>query len=123
MGYDAVRSWRCRGAPSISTQRPKSARPTGAPHRAAAGLVNAYTYDGVGNLKSMTDATGTVSYGYNAVNRATSVVEPGGFTTTFAYDDDNNRTTTAYPNGVTQRATTTPRIASPASRAPRAPAC
>ncbi len=85
-------------------QRPESARPTGAPHRAAAGLVNAYTYDGVGNLKSMTDATGTVSYGYNAVNLATGVVEPGGFTTTFADDDDDNRTLTTYPNGVIQRA-------------------
>jgi RHS repeat-associated protein len=59
----------------------------------------------VGNLTSVTDATGTVSYGYNPVNLVTSVVEPGGHTTTFAYDDDDNRTTTAYPNGVTQRVT------------------
>ncbi len=52
----------------------------------------------------MSDATGKVSYGFNAVNLATSVVEPGGHTTTFGYDDDDNRTTTTYPNGVAQRA-------------------
>jgi YD repeat-containing protein len=37
---------------------------------------NAYSYDGVGNLTSVTDAPRTVSYGYDAVKLATSVVGP-----------------------------------------------
>ncbi len=41
------------------------------------GATNAYTYDAVGTLTSMTDVAGAVSYAYNAVNLATNVTEPG----------------------------------------------
>ncbi len=66
------------------------------------GATNVYTYDPVGNLKSVTDVAGTVTYGYNAVNLVNELTEPGGAITTFGYDNDNNRTSTTYPNGVTQ---------------------
>ncbi len=58
----------------------------------------------MGNLTSMTDVAGTVTYRYNAVNLVNELVEPGGSTTTFGYDNDNNRTSTTYPNGVVQSA-------------------
>ncbi len=48
--------------------------------------MNVYTYDAVGNLTSMSDATGKVSYGYNTVNLVTSLVEPDRATTSLAYD-------------------------------------
>jgi RHS repeat-associated protein len=65
------------------------------------GATMSYGYDAVGNLTSLTDAGGTVAYAYNAANLLISLTEPNGSKTTFAYDPDYNRTSTAYPNGVT----------------------
>lgn len=59
-----------------------------------------YGYDPADNIVSFTDSGGTVTYGYDAANQLTSVTEPGGAQTTFAYDDNGNRTETFYPNGV-----------------------
>jgi RHS repeat-associated protein len=59
-----------------------------------------YAYDGVGNLTGFADGGGAVGYAYNAVNLLQTLTEPGGFQTTFTYDDMYHRTGTAYPNGV-----------------------
>jgi RHS repeat-associated protein len=72
------------------------------------GRTNSYTYDQVGNLKTIADAGGTVTYAYDVDNLLASVADPGGsctttpktLCTTFGVDDDGNRTTTTYPNGV-----------------------
>jgi RHS repeat-associated protein len=61
-----------------------------------------YAYDGVGNLTSMQDAGGSVGYAHDQVNELTSLTEPNGAVTTFAYNSAFYRTTTAYPNGVTE---------------------
>lgn len=67
-----------------------------------------FTYDGVGNETSYCDSGGTVTYGYDHANRPTSMYEPGGscgstpsLCTTFAYNGDNQRTTTTFPGGAT----------------------
>ncbi|MGH3369122.1 MAG: RHS repeat-associated core domain-containing protein, partial [Nocardioidaceae bacterium] len=54
-----------------------------------------------GNLLSLTDAGGTVTYTYDAVNNLSTLTEPGGQQTTFGYDTRDNRTSTSLPNGVT----------------------
>jgi RHS repeat-associated protein len=70
-----------------------------------------YTYDGPGNLTSFTSPQGTTNYGYDAADRLTSLSEPTGscpngpLCTTFSYNTDDQRTQTAYPNGVTQTMT------------------
>jgi len=69
-----------------------------------------YTYDGPGNLTALTTPQGTTNYGYDAADRLTSLAEPSGSCTstptsrcsTFTYNNDDQRTQTAYPNGVTQ---------------------
>ncbi|MCA1843039.1 MAG: hypothetical protein LC792_07570, partial [Actinobacteria bacterium] len=60
------------------------------------------TYDGVGNMTSTTNPGGTVAYAYNQVNELATLTEPGAKVTTFLYDPAGRRTSTAYPNGVTQ---------------------
>ncbi|MGQ0680029.1 MAG: RHS repeat-associated core domain-containing protein [Actinomycetota bacterium] len=60
------------------------------------------TFDGVGNLKSITDPSGTVTYSYDGANRLVSLVEPEGETTTFGYDAAYRPNVIAYPNGVSQ---------------------
>ena len=60
-----------------------------------------YGYDGVGNLTSHQDVGGTVTYAYNAVNLVQTLTEPNASQTTFQYDANYRRTSTAYPNGVT----------------------
>ncbi|MGI8751951.1 MAG: DNRLRE domain-containing protein [Acidimicrobiales bacterium] len=67
------------------------------------------TYDPAGNVLTYSDATGTVTYAYNADNQVTSIADPGGSCTanptvtctTFAYNNNGARTTTTYPGGVT----------------------
>ena len=70
---------------------------------------NVYTYDLADNLKTFTDAGGTVAYAYDSRDLPASLAEPGGSCsgtvskcTTFAYDTRGRHTTTTYPNGVTQ---------------------
>ncbi len=64
-----------------------------------------YGYDAAGNLTSLTDGGGSVSYAYDAVNLVSSLTEPSGAKTTFSHDKSYRRTSTAYPNAVTQNAT------------------
>lgn len=62
-----------------------------------------YGYGPLGNLTSLADPGGTVTYKYDAASRLTSLTEPDGTTTvTFGYNNDDQRTTTSYPNKVTQ---------------------
>ena len=60
----------------------------------------AYTYDATSNLTSLTDAGGTVTYGYNNLNEMVSLTEPkaqgGTDTITFGYDVKGQRTTEFY---------------------------
>ncbi|HEX8085061.1 MAG TPA: DNRLRE domain-containing protein [Solirubrobacteraceae bacterium] len=63
---------------------------------------NTYTYDAVGNLRSLTDAGGKVEYTYNAVNEVRAVYDPGvAKPTKFEHSKEGQRTKTTYPNGVT----------------------
>jgi RHS repeat-associated protein len=65
------------------------------------GASTSYTYDRVGNLRSLTDGGGNTEYTYDAANRVRAVYEPGmSKPTKFTYDQDDQRTKTAYPNGV-----------------------
>ena len=64
---------------------------------------NGYTYDAAGNLATLTDAGGTVSYGYDNINRVTSVTQPGGATIMLAYNDDDRHSTITFPGGIWQR--------------------
>lgn len=67
---------------------------------------NNYTYDNAGNLKTLQDAGGTTTYNYGASNLLDSMQAPGdSAATTFVYNDDDQRTTTTYPNGVVMTAT------------------
>jgi YD repeat-containing protein len=61
-----------------------------------------YTYDGMGNLLTKTDAGGTLTDTYTALDQVQSVKDPSGATTTFGYDADGQRSQIAYPNGVTE---------------------
>jgi len=64
-----------------------------------------YGYDGVGNLTSLQDPGGTITYGYDAVNEVISLLEPNGSSTTFGYNGGYRRTSTAYPNTVSDSMT------------------
>lgn len=65
------------------------------------GASNTYTYDLMGNLRSLTDGGEKVEYSYNAVNEIRAVYEPGtAKPTKFEHDKDGLRTKTSYPNGV-----------------------
>jgi YD repeat-containing protein len=74
-----------------------------------------YTYDGDGNLKTVTkkDGTGlelsTISYGYDGNQRITSITDPNGNKTTVAYNADNQVESISHPitvNGTVETATT-----------------
>lgn len=65
-------------------------------------------YDAANNLTSYCNGRGTTVYGYDPGNRVTSLAEPGGtctgtpaYCTTFAYNANNQRTTTTFPGGAT----------------------
>lgn len=64
-----------------------------------------YVYDKADNLTSIevSDQPAATTYAYDNLNRATSVVDQLGRQTTFGYNARDLRTSTAYPNGVTQR--------------------
>ena len=58
----------------------------------AAGDVTTWTYDGVGNLTSMTAPTTNVTtYTYDADDRRTKTVDGGGTVATYTYDAVGNR--------------------------------
>ena len=58
-----------------------------------------YTYDGVGNRLTMNNS-GVVTYTYDANNKLTQLVGPGG-TTTFGYDGNGNMTSMIVPGPIT----------------------
>ena len=56
------------------------------------------TYDILGNIKSMTDSTGTTKYEYDALNRLTNESK-GSIMKLYTYDAGNNRKTFTLKNG------------------------
>ncbi|MEZ2390694.1 RHS repeat domain-containing protein [bacterium RCC_150] len=85
-------------------------RPTG---KTIGGTTTSVTYDGASNILTYVDPLGTVTYRYDPANRLIALAEPGGSCpatpafpnstkcTGFGYDNAGRRTTTQYPNGVT----------------------
>jgi RHS repeat-associated protein len=59
-----------------------------------------YTYDLNGNRVSMIDPTGLTTYGYDALNRLTSITNNKGHVTSFTYDALSRRTSMTHANGV-----------------------
>jgi len=73
---------------------------------------NQYSYDKGGNVTTIVDPSGTVTYGYDDVDRVTSIVSPapagGTDTVSYAYTDPDARSafttrTATLPGGATQR--------------------
>lgn len=69
---------------------------------------NDYTYDAAGNLKTVVDGAGTVTYTYDLINRVSSIVSPtasGGSTDTvsYSYDDPNRTQTMTLPGSTTEK--------------------
>ena len=55
------------------------------------GITTTRTFDARGNLISVTDPTGTISYHLAPDGKPSSIEAPGGITTTFTYDDTRRR--------------------------------
>jgi RHS repeat-associated protein len=111
--YDAAGNRTSRGdaTGTTTTVLDRLNRVTG--ENLSVGGSTSYAYDPVGNLTSLTDLGGTVTYTYNPVNLVASLTQPGsggtgggygGEVFTFEYDEDNQRTSTTYPNGMVQDA-------------------
>lgn len=80
-------------------------------------LASSATYDRAGRILTLSDggtgASNTTTYTYDASNNVITLAEPGGSCpatpafpnstkcTKFSYDDNNQRTVTTFPNGVT----------------------
>jgi RHS repeat-associated protein len=60
-----------------------------------------FTYDQAGRRSSMTDTTGTTTYGYGAGGTMTSMTQPDGATTAFKYDVAGRRVSMTAPDGTT----------------------
>lgn len=60
-----------------------------------------YVYDRAGNLTSIgyPNGGGSVSYGYDALNRAVLVTDPNGLVSGFSYDAAGRKATASQPNG------------------------
>jgi RHS repeat-associated protein len=58
-----------------------------------------FTYDKVGNRKTMEDGTGTTTYDYDDLYRLESVTDGAGQTVGYTYYDAGNRHTMTYPSG------------------------
>ncbi|MFD3684141.1 RHS repeat-associated core domain-containing protein [Nocardiopsis sp. NPDC058631] len=61
-----------------------------------------YAYDKAANVTAFTEHGETTSYGYDAAFRLTSLTDHTGAETTFANDDNNQRTTITHPDGATE---------------------
>ncbi len=64
-----------------------------------------YTRDSVGHQVSMTDATGTSRWTYDAFGDVTKATNGAGATMTYAYDTAGRPTSVAYPGGAGQTVT------------------
>ncbi|WP_380162058.1 RHS repeat-associated core domain-containing protein [Kineococcus sp. R86509] len=65
-------------------------------------------YDKAGNITSVEDIYGQVTYAYDAANQLTSMTEPDGSSTdtiTFAYDRNGAETSRTFPGGLIQTTT------------------
>jgi len=60
----------------------------------------AYTYTPTGLRQSVTDGTGTTSYGYDALDRTVAVTNGAGQTVGYAYNPVDDTTAITYPGGV-----------------------
>jgi RHS repeat-associated protein len=58
-----------------------------------------FAYDGAGRRTSMTDATGTTTFGYDQADRLTSVAAPVTGTVGYSYDAAGRRVSLTYPSG------------------------
>jgi RHS repeat-associated protein len=58
-----------------------------------------YAYDADGNRVSMTDGTGSTSYGYDELDRLTSQTNGAGAMVRYAYDNAGQITSLTYPSG------------------------
>ncbi|HVQ97125.1 MAG TPA: DUF6531 domain-containing protein, partial [Mycobacteriales bacterium] len=77
-------------------------------HTDGAGGTVGYSYDGDGNLLTISYPGGTgrtVTRSYDNDDRYASVKDWNNKTTTFGYDPDGNQTTTSYPNGTVATST------------------
>ncbi|WP_255637913.1 RHS repeat domain-containing protein [Amycolatopsis sp. DSM 110486] len=61
-----------------------------------------YHCDLVGNLTALDDPTGTISCGYDAANRVTSLTDQGRKITSYGYDNADHRTSATLPGGTTE---------------------
>jgi RHS repeat-associated protein len=61
-----------------------------------------YAYDAVGNLNQTTDPEGKITtYGYDLLNRRTSMIQPGTVTTDYVYDGQGNMVLVTDPESHT----------------------
>jgi RHS repeat-associated protein len=69
--------------------------------RTAEGAVGvSFTYDAAGRRSSMTDATGTTRYSYDATGQLVSVTAPDGQVVTASYNVAGQMTALTYPDGL-----------------------
>lgn len=59
-----------------------------------------YTYDGAGNMDSVTDPGGTTTYGFDEINRPVTVAVGGQPAITLSYQDSQRTSTISFPGGV-----------------------
>lgn len=58
-----------------------------------------WSYDSMGRRLQMTDETGTTSYHYDALGRLVGVTDGAGATVSYGYDADSRVTSIGYPSG------------------------
>jgi RHS repeat-associated protein len=66
----------------------------------ATGEVLSYTYDAAGNRTAIIGPHGVTSYAFDALNRVSTVTDPGTGVYTYSYDLVGNQTALLLPNGV-----------------------
>ena len=83
----------------VSSSRAPRCLPSSPGISYADGTSVTYTYDADGNVTAMTDATGTTTYTYDALNRETGKTLPSGATFAYGYDGVGNMTSYADSGG------------------------
>ena len=84
---------------TTSQGTPSSPQPT---------VTHTYTYDAVDNRRSVTGPAGTIRYGFDQNLRLQSVTDAANGAFSFGYDDLNRVTSLSRPNGVADTLTYTP---------------